>query len=99
MPLLLQTAKIKDFSQGDAIVLIVEISLVGMQEYIVNKVYTLPKHEKDNIYYYIESSEDFIFTDKLQQEYIRVSEKELEKCYKIQKQYICNLKHPTAMIN
>ena len=70
------------FSQNSYLVYVLQVPLLQSMSYHLYKLQPFPMKQQDEIFVYIETMKDFIFTDAMRQKYGKLSHPELQTCFK-----------------
>ncbi|XP_046753095.1 uncharacterized protein LOC124416214 [Diprion similis] len=98
IPALMTIADIQSYGHDNNVVTVIEIPLVGNEEYNVNKIHPLPVRAWNNTYHYLETTEELAVVDHGYRNYVRMRQSDLESCKHLGVYYLCDLRHPTNVI-
>ncbi|XP_070522405.1 uncharacterized protein [Cardiocondyla obscurior] len=87
-------AEISAYYKGNAIITIIKLPIVGYENFEVMRVTAIPVYSGENIFNVINNDNEIIAFDKENNNYLKLTATELEKCKRSDKQYVCTQSHP-----
>ncbi|XP_070526237.1 uncharacterized protein [Cardiocondyla obscurior] len=87
-------AEISAYYKRNAIITIIKFPIVGYENFEVIRVTAIPVYSGKNIFNVINNDNEIIAFDKENNNYLKLTATELEKCKRSDKQYVCTQSHP-----
>ena len=92
-------AEIGAYCDHSHIYTILKFPLISIPKYEIQNVIPLPIPDQNNTFSFIEVNHPLVAIDTVQRTYIILANSDLQKCVKINREYLCTQNHPVYRIN